>query len=88
MSQSMKGKNRGPKSPQTRRKLSEINKGKTLSEETRRKMSESMKGKNRGPKSEATRQKIREALATSNPSPNALRLRAWKARKLMETEQK
>jgi group I intron endonuclease len=55
---------------ETRRKLSEANKGKTHSEETRRKMSESMtgntcgkanKGKKYGPPSEETRRKISEA---------------------------
>ena len=46
----------------TKRKISESLKGRTLSEDTRIKMSESMKGKNKGKKlSEDTKRKISEA---------------------------
>ena len=48
-------------SEETRRKLSEINKGKRHSEETRRKISESNKGKTRPPRSDGHRRKLSEA---------------------------
>ena len=43
-SESMKGKNRGPRSEETKRKISEAKKGKKFSEEHKKALSESHKG--------------------------------------------
>lgn len=51
----------GPQSEETRRKISEANKGKTRSEEYLRKQSEAQKGKTRPPCSEEHCRKISEA---------------------------
>ena len=48
-------------SDETRRKMSEVNKGKTLSEETKRKISKASKGGTKKPPSEETRKKLSEA---------------------------
>lgn len=58
ISESMIGQKRKPLSAETRRKISESNKGKTMSAEVRRKMSEAQKGKSL---SVETRRKISEA---------------------------
>jgi hypothetical protein len=49
------------KSEETKRKISEVHKGKTHSEETKRKMSEALKGKPGTPRSEETKRKISES---------------------------
>ena len=67
---SHKGVKLGPMNEETKQKLSEANKGKTLSEETKQKLSEANKGKTlseetkqklRKPKTEETKQKLSEA---------------------------
>ena len=57
----LKDKKRGPMSEETKRKQSEVHKGKTMSEESRKRMSESRKGRKRLPHSEETKRKISEA---------------------------
>lgn len=60
-------------SEETRKKLSEINEGKTLSEETKQKMSEAKKGKKHKPFSEEYKQKMSEANKGEN-NPNATKV--------------
>lgn len=64
-----KGKKRGPMSEETKKKLSEIHKGRTPwikgkhhTEETKRKLSEAQKGVKRGPLSEDQKRKQSEAM--------------------------
>ena len=61
ISESHKGKPKGPCSEETKKKISESNKGKKRSETTKQKISESTKGKPKGPCSEETKQKISES---------------------------
>lgn len=60
-----KGKKCKPLSEETKKKISESQKGKKMSEETRRKMSESQKGKKM---SEETRRKLSESHKGKHPS--------------------
>jgi group I intron endonuclease len=65
MSEAMKMRKRGPYSEETRKKISEANKGRTVSEETRKKISEANKGKmawNKGKlASKETKKKLSES---------------------------
>lgn len=61
MSESLKGKKKGPMSEETKRKMSEARKGMTFTEEHKRKLSESQKGKKKGPMSEESKLKMSES---------------------------
>jgi len=56
-----KRKKRGPRSEETKRKISETCKGKSFTEETKKKMSEAHEGKKRKPFSEGTKRKMSES---------------------------
>ena len=60
----------GKRSEETKKKISEANKGKKLSEETKKKMSETLKGK---PRSGETKKKISETLKGKPKSEEARR---------------
>ena len=73
-SKALKGKNTGSRSPcseETKRKISESNKGKIRSEETKRKISESKIGKKTGPRSEETKRKISKSLKGKKTGPRS-----------------
>ena len=62
ISDALKGKKRQPFTDETRRRMSEAAKGKTMTDESRRKMSEAQKGRKRGPLTAETRRNISEAI--------------------------
>ena len=73
----LKGKKRKPTSEETKKKLSEFNIGKKLSEEHSKKISDALMGKKRKPFTEETRRKMSEARKKvvaqkklQNPSPS------------------
>ena len=59
-----------PRSEETKRKLSEANKGRAVSEETRKKLSAASKGKKRAPKTEEHRQNISKAKQGKKRKPH------------------
>lgn len=71
-----RGKKLGPCSEETKKKISEANKGIKRSEEFKRKMSEVHKGKKLGPRSEETRRKLSEAMKGRSQSEESNRKRS------------
>jgi hypothetical protein len=85
LSEAQKGKPRAPLPPEARQRVTEANRGKRRSEETRRRMSEARMGK---PLSEAAKEKLRLVNTGKSPSEEARRKmsEAQKGRVVSEEE--
>lgn len=73
-------KARGPRSEETKRRMSEAQKGHVVSDEARRNMSLAQKGKAKAPVSEETRAKLSAALKGKKHSAESIAKRAAKIR--------